>query len=333
MSSLGNLGSLNVVFSQTGLPGLQAAIDTVKAGLGKLVEGLKTASLAVTGFVTAGIAASQVGEQLSFYMGELSRSIAGLFGPEIREAIGFIRDLTTWIRSLSEAQKDSAARWLEVGAAVAAFATGNWITGIGILLLSFDQLRELFGKIMEALQPIFDVGGKLFDEMIDGALELVEALSGPLLDVLSAVAEIVAELLDLLRPIVQLFLQIAKVVAGVLAPVLHALAFILKAIAAAIKWIVDGLKWLFGIKDEPKAVKHKGSREQETPKLHGPEGLEEMRTRLNQAALKLAAGQGGGVRNDEGQYRQESVEALQKIAQNTGALVDADGRRLPPFKQ
>lgn len=82
------------------------------AGAGHAVKvAFLSATATVSGFVTAGISSSVVGQQLSFVMGELSRTIAGIFGPEIRAVIELIRDIMQWFRSLSAAQLESLAYW------------------------------------------------------------------------------------------------------------------------------------------------------------------------------------------------------------------------------
>jgi len=62
---------------------------------------------ALGGMVRQGIAASNVGQVLSFQMERLSRAIAGLFGPEIRKVIDLIGQFNTWLRQLTDQQREN----------------------------------------------------------------------------------------------------------------------------------------------------------------------------------------------------------------------------------
>lgn len=93
------------------------------AKFGQLAQGVfAAASASILGFVTAGMSGTAQSQQLTFQMAELSRTIAGIFGPEIQGFIDIIRDLTNWLRSLSDAQLESIAYWAKF-----AFAFGTII--------------------------------------------------------------------------------------------------------------------------------------------------------------------------------------------------------------
>jgi hypothetical protein len=100
------------------------------------------------GLVTQGLALSAQGQVMTARFQELSLTVAGLFGPEIRAVSQWIQDLTTWIRGLSDEQKDSIVWWLKLGGAVALASFGfNSIFGkIGLLIWAMTALNNLVGS-------------------------------------------------------------------------------------------------------------------------------------------------------------------------------------------
>ena len=71
----------------------------------------------VMGWVQAGLAGSMTGDMLNLRMTQLAQAIGGLFRPEIDKIIGRITQLNDWIRSLTDAQKESIVHWIEAAAA------------------------------------------------------------------------------------------------------------------------------------------------------------------------------------------------------------------------
>lgn len=118
------LADVYVQFSAKGAEEVSAKVKALNDDLGKLsgvIQGAFAASTAtVMGFVTAGMAGTVQAQQLTFQMAELSRTIAGIFQPEITAVIQTVRDITAWLRSLSDETLASIAYWAKF-----AFAFGT----------------------------------------------------------------------------------------------------------------------------------------------------------------------------------------------------------------
>ena len=102
--------------------GLQIALDKVTTAAGYLQSTLGRGLGVLGGFITAGIASSNTGEILANRLGFLSRTIAGLFQPEIQKVIQWIDRLNTWLQSLSNEQKENLVWWIKVTAGIVAFS-------------------------------------------------------------------------------------------------------------------------------------------------------------------------------------------------------------------
>ncbi len=89
----------------------------------KMAMAFEYARQTVTGFVRAGLSGTAMGEQLNWQIAELSRTIAGIFGPEIQDITDLIRNLTGWIRSLSDETIDSVVYWVKFAAVFGAVVT------------------------------------------------------------------------------------------------------------------------------------------------------------------------------------------------------------------
>jgi hypothetical protein len=119
-----------------------------KSGVGGAVASVVTAtfgaaSAAILGLAAAGVAASSMGQLLSFQMDRLSRTVAGLFTPEINRVIGLITRLTNWIESLTNTQKKMIA-YFTLAAAGITLAAGVSVVLIGVLA-NLAQVINLIG--------------------------------------------------------------------------------------------------------------------------------------------------------------------------------------------
>ena len=112
------------------LIGVHAALGQLQQNLIKIREsmmGVATAgkvalgvlTVGIGGFVRSGINASAVGDRLRLVMTQLSLTIAGLFRPEIDAVIDAVRRVTSWIRGLTDSQRENIVNWIK-GAAAAA---------------------------------------------------------------------------------------------------------------------------------------------------------------------------------------------------------------------
>ena len=258
MSFTGKLADLIINFSLQGVEVFQKGLDQAQAGLKKVADGAEKAgavvqaafgkaSLVLGGLVTAGVAASAWGQQFGFYMERLSRVVAGLFGPEIQKVLGWLRQLTNTLASLSDAQRTQIAHFVEGAAAALAMAivlpkvfagvqllvggigelvagmlaldveTGGLLPLLGMLVTGFAALavgtevgRNGLGGLWKAVQPLVEAFGKL-------ATEAMKAI-GPIIDVG-----------------LQLFQGFADAVAAVMPAIVSAVQTVGAALGAAFK--------------------------------------------------------------------------------------------------
>jgi hypothetical protein len=125
-----------------------AELQAGATAVGQIVNRTFTvAAASVTGFVTAGIAASGMGQTLTLQMGMLSRAIAGLFGPEIRAVINGLNQLVTWFQNLSESQRDLIGRIL-LGAAAFKAVTMIMPMFIGAIASAVKGVIALTGAVI-----------------------------------------------------------------------------------------------------------------------------------------------------------------------------------------
>jgi len=122
------------MFSAQGQENLQAALKGVKAQLDSIENGVKlvgpmmtqafgAARERVESFVRSGIQSSTWGTVFQFQLDRLSRTVAGLFTPEIRKAVEGLNQFTNWLQRLSPHTKEFAASLLKGGVAMLAVAT------------------------------------------------------------------------------------------------------------------------------------------------------------------------------------------------------------------
>jgi hypothetical protein len=189
---------------------VQESANKVGSSIGGVLNHLTMATGAIVGFATAGVALSVTGQLMTFQIERLSRTISGLFGPEIRKLIDFISKLTDWINKLNAEQKRQIAYLLEGAIAfvaltkilpfftgmvisattavvdfAAAIMAGEIATGIGALipllglaaaalggfLVATETGRGILGKLWETLKPL----GDGFLKVVDAVSELFEA--------------------------------------------------------------------------------------------------------------------------------------------------------------
>ena len=194
-----------------------AAFDQAKAGL--------------MAWVTAGVAASSAGQVLSFQMEALSRNVAGLFGPEIQKVTDLVQNLTTWIRGLSDEQRENIAQWImgaAVGGTVAAIlpkiVAGVQAATIGVKALTVALASSGWGAIVPiagaAVTALAGLGAAA-----DVAENGIGGFLSGMADAFAGVQEIFTSLLPAFQPIldlaaevwaslVPLFAGLAEMVAG-----------------------------------------------------------------------------------------------------------------------
>jgi hypothetical protein len=148
--------------------GLQAALEKVNAAAQYLQSTIGRGLSVLGGFVAAGIASSNTGEILANRLGFLSRTIAGLFQPEIQAVIRWIERLNTWLQSLTEQQKESLVWWIKVAAGVVFFSyalpaaiglTLQMVTAAKMLTSAFlflggSQVIGAIGTLINAIRAL-----------------------------------------------------------------------------------------------------------------------------------------------------------------------------------
>lgn len=199
-----------------GLAALVPALKQVREGAEQIAKvatyAFATLTVGVLGFVRAGVGASAVGEVLSFRMGELSRSIAGLFTPEIQRVIDLVQKATSWLRALSNEQRANIVHWVEAAAAALGMAIvmPRVITGIqalvgalvSVLTVGTGGLLPLLGQ-MASLFVAVGVGGMVAEQQFAPFLELLSALSELLKELAVAFVPVAVSVAEILTPAVR----------------------------------------------------------------------------------------------------------------------------------
>lgn len=75
---------------------------------------------AIAGFVRQGMAAGIQGQFFQIALERLSLAMSGLFRPELEKLLGLIDRVTSYLSSLTDAQRGNLARWIEGAAAASA---------------------------------------------------------------------------------------------------------------------------------------------------------------------------------------------------------------------
>lgn len=128
----------------------------------------------ITGFATAGVNASSMGDQLSAQFQRLSLAIAGSFAPEIQALINGIRDLADWIANLSDKVKQKIAYWTVMGAGFLAFTVIVPRIVAGVMLI-VNAIRALVVQ-MTVMQALSGPAG--WGKLIGGVAMAAAAIAG-----------------------------------------------------------------------------------------------------------------------------------------------------------
>ncbi len=276
------LAELFVEFTTRGVKEIQTALGQVHENLKQVQSGAEqvgrvairafgVASLALGGFVKAGVSASAIGEVLRFEMDRLSRTIAGLFRPEIEAVITAVRSATDWFRNLTDQQRENIVQWVKAAAAglavaiiipkiiagVAALTAGLRAltvamasTGIGAILpilgavatamagiaVGTEVAENGFGGLFAALKPVFDT-------FMQFATQIAEAFK-PVLDV---VVNVFKAIWQAIQPVIPALMEMVTLIGGALAQAVVALQPAILAIVEAFSGIMQALAPLLPI--------------------------------------------------------------------------------------
>jgi hypothetical protein len=288
--------------------GMQKANDVIKS-IGSVVQAtFGAASATILGFATAGVAASATGQVLGFEMERLSRTIAGLFAPEIRKLIDLIRGVTDWINSLSNSQKKMIAFFTLAAAGITAFLLLLPVLTAGIQSL-VTQIVELTVAIVTAesstgIGALLPLIGFAIEAVTGAVLGLSAATAGFLVfteegnnllkELADAIMPLVTEAWELLADVFQIVAEVAK---AVLIPVLKIIVAVLKEMMHFLRMTIEGFRELFGIPKRIETSKQE-DRGALAPRVGGFEGVQDTWRRIAEASR---LGGGGGKSTGEQQ--------------------------------
>lgn len=359
---------------------LEAAADAAGATLGQFKSALETvktrgldvaavitnginASLRVTstvlaatvtplaGLATAGLATSAMGQVLTYNLGQLSAVMAGLFGPEIQKVINLVQNVTQWLRSLSDEQKTSIARWIAAGMAVLTvnrlmpmLVTGiaGAIQGVIGLTAAIGGLNIASGNIVPLISAIvtaavalgaaFLIGTETGNEMLGMLREAFAPLVPMFLDVGKA---LMVEVMPALKELRNFMLEIMPLIQKLIQLMGVALVQQMKAFVAMVHIAVVQLRALaqlmagiMGVRLN-RALTHQlpnQGRDQAAPSGIGQyQGLSDAYFRIaSQTIMATAGGIGRSV-------EEESRDFLEEIAENTRPRFDDNSRDPTPW--
>lgn len=275
MAFTSKLAELFVEFTTRGVEPINRALTQMQGQLANVQRGadavgavasraFSRASVALGGMVTAGVAMSSTGQVLSFHMERLSRTVAGLFAPEIQKAIDLVGRLTDRLQSLTDAQRAQIVRWVTAGAAmlataiviprivsgvtmlvgaiktlttalaVANIASGGIVTAIGVIGTALGALavgagvaEHGLGGLFASVRPLLESLGQIFSTLFEAIKPLLAGLVG--------IFERVAQAIQAVMPQI---MAAVKTIAGAIGTVIDALAPMLPLIAdAMVAWI------------------------------------------------------------------------------------------------
>lgn len=207
------------------------AADAINVALG-------TGIGVIANFVRQGLAASNMGQVLSFQMERLALTIAGMFRPELEKVLDGINRLTDWINSLTDAQKKSIAHWIEAGAA--ALAVGlvlpRIVAGVRAVIGAVTALGAAIAglEVSTGIGAILPILG-LLAEGITVLMTSTESGRAALGELWESLKELGSAALDLARA-----LHLDEVWAGMV----EGVKIVIGVVAQLVRWIADLVKWL-----------------------------------------------------------------------------------------
>lgn len=292
---MGLLTDLLVKFSVSGESDVAGAMSKVKEGLAGVQVSVSKLDMVfqavigrivaqIEGFARAGLSASAVGQALDFQMERLSRTIAGLFGPEIRKAIDLVAQLNHWIEGLSEKQKANVAHWVEGGAVALAFAAvlpqvvagataaaaaietltvvlatgeatlGDWAGLVAVLAGGMTALgagaivgQGGLGALWETLKPLLATlqeAGGKIMAAFAPLLDTFQRVFQAFLPLVDAVGDMAGAVAELLAPIFEALGEAAILVMNVVEGIVRLATVVVQVVTAILKPIIDLVTWL-----------------------------------------------------------------------------------------
>jgi hypothetical protein len=270
---------------------MQKTADTISTIGTAAARTIGAASATVLGFAAAGVAASSMGQILHFQLERLSRTVAGLFGPELRRVTELIGRFTDWLDHLSNSQKKMIA-FLTLGAAgltVFLKLLPGVIAGISGMITAVLGLAGAINAALDAtgigaLLPLigYAIGG------ITAAILAASAATAGWLAFTDDGADLLRELADTVMPLVteswellaDIFAIVADVAKTVLIPVLKGIVFVLKEIVHWLREALEGFRQMLGIQHRA----NNENRNAAPAQIGGFEGIRDTWSRIAQSS-------------------------------------------------
>lgn len=227
-----NTGLKNVTETMTKLGGVTKSVAAAVAG--PFDQAMASATVAVAGFATAGIAASVQGERLTFQLSLLARQVGSLFIPVIETATKIASYFTDMLSNLSGNAQSLLGIVVGLAGGLAGLATGGLATIPAAILTA-----------VSAMQLFSEYGGTMFGPIMEGIRTIVEDLQGPLMSAFNSVWGLVKSIgatmtefgSSLFQPIVSVLTEIA----GVFVDTFGLIADVVKAVWPVIDVVVKGI--------------------------------------------------------------------------------------------
>lgn len=293
----GNLTNANVQFQVSGVEAVKAAMDKIQQQLTAISQGVNTVGPLINsvlgmarshleGFVRAGVGASTVGWVWHFQMERLSRQMASLFLPAIRQVIEYTKQLADWMRRLSGNQQENIAKWVAAGAAALGVAVilpkviagvealvlgiraltvamvgleagtgigallpllGGLATAIAALAVGSAVATHGFGKLWGAIKPLVDNLGTLIEMAFQAIEPVVAQLAGLFDTVAQGLGEILPVVLSTVTTVGQGLLRAVQGFLAGLETILQGAMAAYGAVASIIGGMADAFSAVYEI--------------------------------------------------------------------------------------
>jgi hypothetical protein len=256
------------------LKNIQAALTGIQNGsaaVGKAAASAWGMAIApMLGWIRAGLGASAMGQALGMQFEMLSRTIAGMFAPEIQAIIQGVAHLTQWIRSLTNEQKESIVHWVKVAAAglTAAIVLDKIVQKAALVAKGFVSMFAAVGLVggiaailagvvvaFAALGAGVEYGKKGFAGLIEFGAEMATAVVTAFGKIQAAMQPFLGVAHFVFKSVKFLIMEVIELVGNigaVMAPVFAGLAatvgaalFVIGAALAAVNFALDSTigKW------------------------------------------------------------------------------------------
>ena len=278
MAFTSKLADLFVQFTAKGIEGVTGAMQSVQTRLGEFQKGVEqvgkigtvafaTLSGSLTGWIVAGTQGTAIAMQFHFQMERLSRTIAGLFRPELQKLVDWLRQVTDWFRRLTPEQREQIVQWTKAALAASAVAmimpkivggvqavigvltqlagvlgiidveTGGILPAIGMIVTALAALAVGTQAGRDALGEWWDMLKPLVGELMKVGKAIMEALA-PIMPIL---AQVMGTVIKALVPIIQFIGKVVEGLAAIAKPIIEILGIVVGAVAELAGEIIDAL--------------------------------------------------------------------------------------------